>query len=144
MESPNNSGPSCLGCLPFIEVLTTHISAVDDLVSVGYGSQNLHTHSGLHYRSKSTGNSTKLKADIGDKLALRQAKGFGIEAERIVVGGQQIAGQGPIVVEIGFECYLVVQPLIVGTGGNTNAIGAVNTRTPTIMYRSAASKRSLM
>ena len=126
MESPDNSGPSCLGCLPFIEVLTTHISAVDDLVSIGYGSQNLHTHGGLHYRSKSTGNSTKLKADIGDKLALRQAKGIGIEAERIVVGGQQIAGQSPIVVEIGFECYLVVQSLIVGAGGNTDGSGCIS------------------
>ena len=63
-----------LGRLPLVEVLTTHISSVDDLVAVAHGAKHLHTHGGLHHGRKAAGHGAELEPDIRDILALSKAE----------------------------------------------------------------------
>ena len=108
VEATDGGDPGGLGRLPLVEVLTTHISSVDDLVAVAHGAKHLHTHGRLHNGREAAGHRAKLEADIGNILALREPQRSGIQAQGIVVGGQQVTGQSPVVIEIGLKGDLIV------------------------------------
>ena len=129
VEATDGGDPGGLGRLPLVEVLTTHISSVDDLVAVAHGAKHLHTHGGLHHGRKAAGHGAELEPDIRDILALSKAEGCCIEAQRVVVGGQQVAGQSPVIAQIGLEGDLVIKPRIVGTGGHADCACGIGRNT---------------
>ena len=85
------------------------------MVAIAHGTKHLHTYGRLHNRREAAGHRAKLKADIGNILALHEPQRSGIQAQGIVVGGQQVTGQSPVVIEIGLKGDLIVQARIVGT-----------------------------
>ena len=115
IEATDGSDPGGLCRLPLIEILATNIGTIDDLVAIAHGTKHLHTHGRLHNRREAAGHRAKLEADIGNILALHEPQRSGIQAQGIVVGGQQVTGQSPVVIEIGLKGDLIVQARIVGT-----------------------------
>ena len=96
LESAHDGDPVAHGRLPFIEILATNIGTIDDLVAIAHGTKHLHTHGRLHNGREAAGHRAKLEADIGNILALREPQRSGIQAQGIVVGGQQVTGQSPV------------------------------------------------
>ena len=80
LETTDGSDPCSLSRLPFIEVLTANIRAIDDLIAITDDTEDLHAHGGLDHRCKAAGNRTELEPDISDILALNQAQRYRIEA----------------------------------------------------------------
>ena len=115
IEATDGSDPGGLCRLPLIEILATNIGTIDDLIAIAHSTKHLHTHGRLHNRREAAGHRAKLEADIGNILALREPQRSGIQAQGIVVGGQQVTGQSPVVIEIGLKGDLIVQARIVGT-----------------------------
>ena len=107
IEATDGSDPGGLCRLPLIEILATNIGTIDDLVAIAHDTKHLHTHGRLHNRREAAGHRAKLEADIGNILALHEPQRSGIQAQGIVVGGQQVTGQSPVVIEIGLKGDLI-------------------------------------
>ena len=105
--------------------MATNIGSIDDLIAIAHGAKHLHTHGRLHNRREAAGDSAKLEADIRNIFALDQTQCSGIQAQGVVVGSQQIAGQRPVVIQVGLEGDLAVKPLVVGACGDAHCASRI-------------------
>lgn len=125
LESAHDGDPVAHGRLPFIEILATNIASVDDLIAVGNSSLDLDLNAGFDDGSESAGDSSKLKSDIRNIFALDQTQSGSAQPDRIVICGQQVAGEHTVVVYIRLEGDSVVQTLIVGACREAHSIGGI-------------------
>lgn len=125
LEPAHDSDPVAQRGLPLIEVLAAHITAVNDLVSVGERALDLYLNGGIDHGREAAGHRPELEPDIRHILALRQAERLGTEADGVVVAREQVACEHSVVVGIGLEGDPIVEPLVIGAGREAHGIGSV-------------------
>lgn len=102
--------------LPCALIFTAHIGAVDHLIAIDRVSVHHHAQRGIDGRLEAHRNLSKVKIDVGHDLT--RLHGNGVEAEAVVVAGEQVARQHLIArVVIGFVEDTVVEPCAVSAGG---------------------------
>ena len=80
---------------------------------------------GLHHGGKAAGHGTELETHVGNILTLSETQCGGVETQRVVVGGQQVAGQSAVIVQIGLERDLIVHALIIGASGDADGASGI-------------------
>ena len=102
--------------LPCALIFTAHIGAVDHLIAIDRVSVDHHAQRGINNALEADRNLPKIKIDVGHHFA--GLHGNGVEAEAVVVVGEQVGGQHLIAhVVVGLIENAVVEPRAVSAGG---------------------------
>lgn len=115
-ETADDRHPACRCGLPGALIFAAHIGTVDHLIAIDRVSVHHHAQRGINNALEADRNLAEVKIDVGHHFA--GLHGNGVEAEAVVVAGEQVARQHLIArVAVGFVEDAVVEPRAVGAGG---------------------------
>ena len=126
-ETADDRYPACRCGLPCALIFAAHIGAVDHLIAIDRVSVHHHAQRGINNALEADRNLAEVKIDVGHHFVCLH--GNGVEAEAVVVAGEQVARQHLIArVAVGFVEDAVVEPRAVGAGGQRRGTSHIISR----------------